>query len=716
MKGTFHIGEWEIQPQLNSLRRADRSFHVEPKVMQVLVELASHSDEVVTKEQLIHAVWADTFVGDDSLTRCISEIRRVLEDDARSPKFIQTIPKTGYRMIAPVEVKQKPRTRSADTAEGMDTGVRETQPTSNAQIPVSSKFYLSVMGVLLLCLIALALIIKSYRSATGAKSIAGSYTILPFTSYPGAQTQPAFSPDGKQLAFVWNGDKSKNQHIYIKMIATETPLRLTSDSADDFSPVWSPDGRSIAFLRDSGEELGIYIVPALGGPPRKAFTPAAEIEWERGALSWAPDGKTLIFADGKSSASPSSIYALDLSTGNARPLTKPPKFWDGDACPAFSPDGSKIAFARGIEGWVRDVYVMNTAGGDPVRLTFDERMISSLTWTADGSAIVFSSNRAGKFSLWRVPVTGGAPSRLPVGSEDAFNPSIARTGEHLAYTQTTSTWSIKRVALHSSQNKAVSLWSSSQEDSAPQISPDGRKIAFQSSRSGTQEIWVAASDGANPVKLTSFEKSLTGSPSWSPDGTQLAFDARPEGRSHIYSIRLGGGQPRALTSGAFNDIIPSWSRDGRRIYFGSNRNGTWQIWKVPSSGGMPEQVTKQGGFVGVESYDGKWLYYVKADVSGTWRIPLNAEGSEQKILDEPRVDYWGYWSLTRNGIYFLNPLSSPAILEFAGLTGQHRVRIHTLEHTPPPYAGLTVAPDERSLLYSDRTEVESHVTLVNDFR
>jgi len=684
--------------------------------MQVLVELASHSDEVVTKEQLIHAVWSDTFVGDDSLTRCISEIRRVLEDDARAPRFIQTIPKTGYRLIAPVEVTLGAPAQSAEIATDTGAGVPQPRHTSNARLPVRFTSYRWLLGISLLFLVTLGLFIKSYRSTARVKSTAGSYTILPFTSYPGAQTQPAFSPDGKQLAFVWSGDKSKNQHIYIKMIATETPLRLTSESADDFSPVWSPDGRSIAFLRDSGDDLGIYIVPALGGPSRKVFTPAAEVEWERGALSWSPDGKTLVFPDGKSSASPSSVYALDLPTGNVRALTKPPQFWDGDASPAFSPDGSKIAFARGIEGWVRDVYVMNAAGGNPVRLTFDERMISSLTWTADGSAIVFSSNRAGKFSLWRVPATGGAPSRLPVGSEDAFNPSIARTGEHLAYTQTTSSWSIKRVALHSSQNKAVNLWSSSQEDSAPQVSPDGRKIAFQSWRSGTQEIWVAANDGTNPVKLTSFEKSLTGSPWWSPDGTQLAFDARPEGRSHIYSIRLEGGQPRAVTSGAFNDIIPSWSRDGHWIYFASNRSGTWQIWKVPSAGGTPEQVTKQGGFVGVESYDAKWLYYVKSDAPGTWRIPLDVVADEQKILDQPRVDYWGYWSVTRNGIYFLNPSSSPAEIEFADLTGRHRVRIHALEQTPPPYAGLTVTPDEHSLLYSDRIEVDSHITLVNDFR
>jgi Tol biopolymer transport system component len=210
--------------------------------------------------------------------------------------------------------------------------------------------------------------------------------------------------------------------------------------------------------------------------------------------------------------------------------------------------------------------------------------------------------------------------------------------------------------------------------------------------------------------------ALTGSPSWSPDGNQLAFDARPDGRSHIFAVRLDGTQPRQITSGAFNDITPNWSRDGRWIYFGSNRGGTWQVWKVPSGGGQPEQVTKHGGFVAVESYDAQWLYYAKWDSPGVYRMSVNGSGEEQRVTNQPRSDYWGYWGITKDGIYFLNQASSPAMIEFAALNGEHRTRITTLDHTPPPYSGLTISPDAQFLVYSDRTEADSHINLVNDFR
>lgn len=703
MKGSFHIADWEVQPQLNSLRREDRSFHIEPKVMQVLVELASHSNEVLSKERLIQAVWSGTFVSEDVLTRCISEIRRVLDDDARAPRFIQTIPKAGYRLIAPVEFPAaEPTKLQADSAPSVPA-----PPASRPQI-------LKWVALMLAVLIGVSGFLL-WKARTKTPPPVSSYTILPFTFYPGQQTQPAFSPDGNRVAFIWNGGKDGHQHIYVKLLDAETPLRVSNDPADDFSPTWSPDGDSIAFLRLENDARGIYIVPALGGTPRKVYSPMERIEWESGALSWSHDGKHLIFSDGKTATSPSRIYSLDLDSGSAHAITNPPSSWDGDASPAFSPDGSKIAFARGAEGWVREVYVMSASGGAPVQLTSDGRMIANLAWSADGKTIVFSSNRAGKFSLWRIGVQGGSPERLPVGSEDAYSPSISLKGGHLVYTQTTSTWSMKRLKLHDPKARIETVWSASEQDSAPRISPSGQQVAFQSLRSGTQEIWVADLDGSNPVKLTSFGKSLTGSPAWSTDGARLAFDARPEGRSHIFTIRLDGGQPHPLTTGAFNDIIPTWSSDGHWVYFGSNRSGSWQIWRVPADGGAPAQVTRQGAFMGMESFDGQYFYYAKSDTSGIYRVKLNGPADEQRVCDQPHADFWGYWAITKEGIYFLNQSSSPLTIDFASLTGEHRERVATLDHSPPPYAGMTVAADGTSLLYSDQSEAGSHITLVNGF-
>ncbi|HEX8924791.1 MAG TPA: DPP IV N-terminal domain-containing protein, partial [Terriglobales bacterium] len=296
-----------------------------------------------------------------------------------------------------------------------------------------------------------------------------------------------------------------------------------------------------------------------------------------------------------------------------------------------------------------------------------------------------------------------------VGSEDAFHPAVSRQGNHLAYAQSSASWSIMRVSL-AAKETVTRLWSSTQEDSAPRFSPDGKRIAFQSWRSGTQEIWVAQADGSGPEKLTSFEASLTGSPDWSPDGKQIAFDSRPDGRSHIYVITVEGGKPQPMTQGDNNDIVPSWSRDGRWIYFGSNRGGAWQIWKVAGTGGEPVQVTHQGGFVGAESFDGKWLYFAKADEAGLWRMPTSG-GEETKVLDQPRASYWGYWTVGREGVYYLNMQTTPPQIELLPTTGGRPARVYTMKRFPPLYAGLTISPDARTLLYNELTESGSHITL-----
>ncbi len=730
MKGNFHIADWEVEPEINCLRSQNRAVHIEPKIMQVLVQLASHSNQVLSKEQLIHAVWPDTFVTEDVLTRCISELRRVFDDDARAPRFIQTIPKTGYRMIAQVSVPSVPSEPggSPNLGDNASPAATGTQPELRSLSPARTNVVLSdtrkrpvfiwlVTGAIIITVLTIFIVVDRWqRQRTVIAVPEGGYKTIPFTSDEGAQVQPSFSPDGNQVAYAWSGLKGNKRDIYLKLLGSENPLRLTSDGSDNYSPAWSPDGTSIAFIRNSDDERGVYIVAAIGGPARKMYSPKGTIEWDRATLSWSPDGKTLIFPDGKTSSTPSQIYSLSLDSLQARPITSPPKYWDGDVGPVFSPDGTKIAFLRAIDAAVRDIYVVDVQGGNPKRITTDDRYVNAIAWARDGASLVFSSDRGGKFSLWRIALSGGVPIRLPVGGEDAFSPAIAPRGDRMVYAQSSSKWSIMRMNLGaaSSKDAPAPMLSSTQRDSAPQISPDGKHIAFQSWRSGTQEIWVSSSDGSDLAKLTSFERSLTGSPAWSPDGKAIAFDSRPHGHSHIFVTGAQGGIPRQITSGDENDIVPSWSPDGRWIYFGSNRGVEWQIWKVPASGGEPQQVTRQGGFVAIASLDGKYVYYARADAPGIWRVSVDG-GDETQIATQPQVGYWGYWTVGKRGLYYLNSKGTTNTIDLATTDGKV-IHVRRLEGTPPPFAGITVAPDGKSLLYTDLTEVGSHLTLVENFR
>lgn len=701
--------------------------------MQVLVQLAAHPDEVLTKEFLMHAVWSDTFVGDEVLTRCISEIRRVLEDNARAPRFVQTIPKVGYRLIAPVERAPGKAATTAAGHSGNGTGsalvvdtpqvLRVPSESVPAHTDVTDKpsarrsFGVShaVFAVLAIAIVGVVAWIAIARRTEPSQ--AANFRTVPLTSYPGSQTQPAFSPDGTKVAFAWNGEDRGRQSIYVKVIGTDNPVRLTNGAGQDYSPVWSPDGRFIAYLHDEGPNQGVFIMPSIGGPARKVASRNTVPDVSRVSLTWSPDGKHLVFTDGKSTHAPSALFELTLENLSLRKITTPDPSWDGDYSPAYSPDGKNLAFIRAVEGSVRDVYVMPATGGEPKRLTDDKRQASALAWASDGKTVIFSSDRGGKFALWRVPVSGGTPERMPVGTENAYHPAVALTGKRMVYAQTSAQWSIMSVSLgKTGEPKTSRLVSSTEQDSAPRYSPDGTKLAFQSWRSGAQEIWACASDGSGPVQLTSFNGPLTGSPSWSPDGRQIAFDSRPDGRSHIFTVSLEGGSPRQITHGDFNDILPSWSRDMKSIYFASNRTGAWEIWSVSLADAQVRRLTQSGGFLPMASWNGQWLYFTKADASGVWRVPPSG-GTEERVLDQPMSGYWGYWSVAANGIYYLDGknTSAPSINFYEGPAKRTR-RILTLDHIPPVYNGLSVAPQGKSLVYTDFTDSGTHITLVEEFK
>jgi Tol biopolymer transport system component/DNA-binding winged helix-turn-helix (wHTH) protein len=720
------VGDWTVEPELNALSKANITVHLEPKVMKVLLHLAAHHGEVLSKEELIEAVWPDAFVTDDALTRCISLLRRQMEDDSHTPRYIQTIPKVGYRLVAGVHplieqptIEPHPSSFSAPpiAVDGLVPPPAEPAPTPKpgAMQALAKRLLrwqiLAGAAMLASAIAGFALWRTHHRPARP------SFRVTSLTSYSGLQDQPSFSPDGTRVAFVWDNMDNGGHHVFIKQIGSETLLRLTSGNESNFSPVWSADGTRIAYLSASWKGMGIYVISSMGGAAQQIYSPMGMVHWEQGALSWSPDGKSLVFPDAMAAHNPSSIYLLSLDTFQARAISSPPSAWEGDLAPVFSPDGRKIAFVRAIESAVRDIFVMNADGTKPSQITFDGRIVDSLTWTPDSDSIVFSSDRGGKFALWMVPAGGGDPERLPVGTANSFRPAISNIGHRLLYTESSSTWSILGVQLRSggkAPGKPVAIVSSTEQDSAPSFAPDGTQFAFQSWRSGTQELWVSSRDGLSLRQLTSGGRRMTGSPSFSPDGQNVAFDGRPAGHSHIFVVPASGGSPREITAGDSNDILPRWSADGQFVYFASNRSGAWQAWKISARGGQPQQVTTNGAFVALESPDGRWVYYTKSDLDGIWRIPA-AGGPEERILAQPRAGFWGYWCVAARGIYLLeSDQAKPRIMLYDPQT-KKSTRVATLDRHPPPYSGLTVNRSEDEFLITDEHNAGSHITLVENF-
>jgi Tol biopolymer transport system component len=411
-----------------------------------------------------------------------------------------------------------------------------------------------------------------------------------------------------------------------------------------------------------------------------------------------------------------SIWAISIETGERRRLTSfltksgGSELPLGDHFPSVSPDGRALAFARQASSYTFELYALRLAPdlrpeGNP-KLVTNQRYstVSGIAWTANGLEIVYGAGGVGVNSLWRVSVSGGhAPTRLPYATPAAMFPAIAARTSRLVYT-----WGIHNVNLWHLDTRTGErrmLIGSTYDSRIPQYSPDGRKIAFQSNRSGNLEVWTCEADGSNCQQLTSFGGPQCGSPHWSPDSRWLALDSRSEGQPEIYVIAADGGTPRRMTNHPANDILPIWSRDGRWVYFTSDRSGRYELWKVPRDGGEAVQTTRSGGYVSFASPDGRYFYYSKFQQQGVFRMP--AEGGEevQVLSASSRV------GVTAKGVYFFAP-GGKTIQLLDTATG----KVSTLATLEKPGAALTVSPDDAYIVWFQTDRDTQDLVLVENFR
>jgi Tol biopolymer transport system component/DNA-binding winged helix-turn-helix (wHTH) protein len=728
LHGDFQVGDWIVHPSLNALERDGKTVHLEPKVMQVLLTLATEPSEVCTRETVQRQVWPDVVVGEDVLIRAIGKIRRAFHNDS----VIETVPKVGYRLVAPViresngiatKVTEPPETfaplAAVEGAAAVDAATAAPSLLADIvadpiNVPASRRPAIWLAAFVVVLLLVFAVFSTISRFYHGHPTQTGAYVTRPFTTDPGSQIQASFSPDGKSVAYVWRRDASSYGQVYIRSLNSEQPVQLSPEQpANQLNPVWSPDGSQIAFVRKDDTHSSIVDVPSSGSAGDEIYTLPVNSAREYGGLAWSADGASLIFPQQNTLEGPSYLIELSLRDRTVQSITVPPLLWDGDFFPAVSPDGRTLAFIRGSEQLARDIYVMGLPSGPVQRITHG-CLAMSLAWTEDSSSIVFSSSRNGALSLWRVKATGGDPQRLAAVGDDAYAPAIAKHGHRLIYSHGSAMWGIFAVDLaYKSATPAVIL-TSSEQDAAPHISPSGDHIIFQSWRSGSREIWAAQIDGSNPVQLTDNPGQSAGDPSWSPDGKFIALDARLDSFAHIYVINASGGKPRAITSGSYNDVAPSWSADGQYLYFGSNRSGSWQIWRVQVDGShAPQQITTNGGMFAMVSGDGQRIYYTKYTSAGLWQQPV-AGGRERKVFDGPPAGYPDYWTLSRDGVYALSIVGQQfALSRIDPQTGQARV-LDLLKYSPT--VGLSISPDGKKMVYSGLISASSHLTLVEDFR
>lgn len=641
----FRIGDRHVDPALNRITQpSGNTVQVEPKIMQVLTTLAERPGEVVTRDDLMARVWSGVFVTDDALHRAVRELRRVFDDTAEAPRIIETIRKRGYRLVATVT--------PAPPASSV------SPPASPViQSPVSAPRLKSwrIAAVLAVAIGGAGALLaqRGFTRGTTASSATASplqVRFMPMTSDPGNEVDPALSASGR-LAYVARGDDGR-AHVFTKSSPEGVAAQVTHGDGTDHAPTWSPDEAQLAFVRMRDADCAIWTAAADGREARALMPCTAADEFH---MSWSPDGALLaVTAGGATPQSPSHIETVTVAGAVRRVVTTPPAGQAGDVSPSFSPDGRSIAFVRAIGGSVTDIFVASAEGGSPRRVTSDNGDILGVDWEPDGQHLVYSSDRAGGIGIWRIAVSGGEPTLVAGGGAKLKHPSVARRSGVVAYEDWQYEINLREQnagADVAADGAAPISPTSDRWNFHPQISPDGRRIVFESTRSGQYELWVSdrAGAGARPVTRSRVYKSPA---RWAPDSRRLAFTSRRGGQVDLSVLDVDTGAITTVVTESTAAVAPAWSRDGTRIFFGSQRSGDWQIWAVDVATGHTRQETTDGGYAALPSADGQSLLVARLDRRGLWKRPLGG-GHETLIAEQIRADQWPNWGLYDRGIFYV---------------------------------------------------------------
>jgi len=362
---------------------------------------------------------------------------------------------------------------------------------------------------------------------------------------PGGHFHPAWSPDGRRIAFVTS--HSRLTYVWSVSVAGDDLKQMTPNRGYYADPVFSPDGQSLYFTSLRAASLmRVRVSPvsgeALGEPVTVVDIGVGRIRH----LSLSGNGGKLAYSLWTAT---SNVWSIPVSpiTGNAKgpPGSLTNQKDTSNSCPVFSPDGRTIAYSEGRKGLSVDVWIMDADGKNPVQVTSESDNEFNLDWFPDGNRIAFISARGGHRSVWSTLLSSGKY-------------------EVLADIGTDINWA--------------------------RLSPDGKQIALYFPTGENFNIWAMPVQGGQPKQLT-YDQEFAGTPCWSPDGKFIAFETMRGDNTQIMFMPSSGGTPTQLTFDQGQSWPNGWSPDGDKIVFAGLRNGFWNVWWVSLSTKEEKQLT-----------------------------------------------------------------------------------------------------------------------------
>lgn len=566
----YRFGEFTVDGDQRVLLQNGKPLPLTPKVFDTLLILVNNSGRIVEKEELMSRLWPDTFVEESNLTFNIQQLRKAFRDNARHPKFIETVARRGYRFIADVQVGTAP---SVTTDE-----LRDANP--EVSLPTPGRSYLSFAAISVLLIGVVVTTAWFGRSRLNASAKSAAILSTPFKSEKlatGGVVRAAITPDGKYVAYT--GETGGKETIWLRQLETSENIQIVPPSDHTYlGLVVSHDGNSLYFVRKTLTDpptSAIFRVMTFGGIPVKIA------EHTEGTVSVSPDDKQLAFTRCKYKDDDfCSLMLIDSNGNNERKLLtrQRPIRLSGTQ---FSPDGKSIAFASG-ESWKGGsnfrLMMLDLASGTESQIspkTFF--IINNLKWLPDGDGLLLTAKESydGRLRIWHVSAATGEAQPITNDATDYTSISLDKRAN-------------KMVATHTSN---------------------------------TFRLYLARIDDVSSPKSLAIARMGI---AFAPDG-RIIYEGND---GDIWTINRDGGEQRQLTNNSFSDVRPCMSPDGRYIFFTSTRSGSSQVWRMNVDGTNQVQLTKrEGGQPAFVTPDGKWLYFESGLHQTLWRV--STEGGDE---------------------------------------------------------------------------------------
>ncbi|MCC4597122.1 winged helix-turn-helix domain-containing protein [Xanthomonas campestris pv. phormiicola] len=663
--------------------RARRPQRLTPKAMGVLRVLLAQPGQVVERETLLAQVWPDTQPTNDVVTQAITQLRKAFAAGAKgdAPAYIETLAKTGYRLVAPVQALAEVQTDAAapfaavvsehmhaDAAVAAPAIAAAAPPPPAAAVvpaPQSRRLQAVLAAAVGAGLMLLAVLVwwlpRGDQDTLGSEQerVVGSperpYRLI--TTMPGFELEPALSPDGAQVAYAAGIEGRAGTQLLVQATgraagsASPRSLGVPDKGDSDRLPAWSPDGRRIAFARLGPDGRCQVMVVAADG--RGAAREATRCDGtELLSFDWTPDGRGLLFGSMTGRQPSRGIRVLDLASGHWRALSYTVAAGDFDYAPRYSPDGQWIAFVRNPQ--MGGLWRMPAAGGRAEPLTREFAEIRGWDWTQDGRGLVFGRRVDSETRLYRLDTASQRLRDLDLG--DAQSPTLSRDGERLAFVHRRPQFALYRIAAADRHGKRDSqrLFASTGRDSQPVIAPDGRQLVFSSDRSGSYALWWG--DVTRPQSLRQVEglrPETRQPPAWSADSQSLLVSGRDaQGRSVIYEVRPQSGSVVPLPVPSGEPLQAAYTADPAQllVLLGEHGRTRLQLYDRRSLPWRRLASLDDVSQLRVDPDSGRVLFTRLAH-SGLWRADASLDPASVAAVDQAVPSLWRYrtWALGAAG-------------------------------------------------------------------